>query len=82
MDSDKYSFRTATADDAPALTELINEAFQIERVIFSNDRIELARVLEHMQKGTFIIAESDGELVACVYTELETDRGYFGLLSV
>ncbi|MEP6847662.1 MAG: GNAT family N-acetyltransferase [Acidobacteriota bacterium] len=82
MISDQYNFRVATADDSHALMELINEAFQIERVIFSNDRIELADVLEHMQKGTFTVTRSGDKIVGCVYTELKDGRGYFGLLSV
>lgn len=78
-----YNLRTAGPEDAAALMEVINEAFQIERKFFSEDRISLDGVREHLQKGTFIIAESDDHLAGCVYTELrENSTGYFGLLSV
>jgi predicted N-acetyltransferase YhbS len=82
MSTNDYIFRQAGPEDAAALMELINEAFAIELKFFSNQRIDLAGVREHLQKGTFIAAESEVRMVGCVYTELRGDKGYFGLLSV
>ncbi len=82
MSTNDYIFRQAGPEDAPALMELINEAFAIELKFFSNERIDLAGVREHLQKGSFILAESKDRLAGCIYTELRGDKGYFGLLSV
>jgi predicted N-acetyltransferase YhbS len=82
MSNTDYIFRQAGPEEAAAVTELINEAFKVELQFFSKDRIDLSGVREHMEKGTFIVAERDGKLVGCVYTELRDEKGYFGLLSV
>jgi len=83
MSSNEFVFRQAGPEDAAAIMETINEAFQVEREFFSKDRIDLTEVAESLQKGTFILAERGGEPAGCVYTELRGDeRGYFGLLSV
>ena len=74
---------TMTTDaDAPALTALINLAFQVERFFLDGDRLDLAEVLDRLRKGLFMIEEADGRTIACVYVELRGDRAYLGLLSV
>jgi predicted N-acetyltransferase YhbS len=82
MNSSDFVFRPAAPEDASAIMELINQAFAIERKFFSADRIDLPGVADHLQKGAFLLAESDGALAGCVYTELRRERGYFGLLAV
>jgi predicted N-acetyltransferase YhbS len=77
-----FTFRQARPEDAAAIMENINDAFAVEKQYFSNDRIDLAGVTEHLQKGAFILAETGSELAGCVYVELRGDLGYFGLLSV
>jgi predicted N-acetyltransferase YhbS len=78
----EYHLRTAGPEDAAAIMETINLAFQVERQFFSEDRISLSGVSEHLQKGTFILAENESILVGCIYTEVRDEKGYFGLLSV
>jgi predicted N-acetyltransferase YhbS len=75
-------FRTATADDAEALVRLINRAFAIELKFFSTERIDLPGVLEHVKKGTILVAEETGTLAGCVYLEVRGELSYFGLLAV
>jgi GNAT superfamily N-acetyltransferase len=77
-----FTFRKATEADAEALVPLINRAFEVELQFFTSDRIDLPETLEHLRKGTFVIAESGDRLVGCNYVELRDDSGYFGLLSV
>lgn len=74
--------RLATETDAPALTALINLAFQVERFFLDGDRLDLAEVEARLKKGCFFIEEEDGEMSACVYVERRGDRSYLGLLSV
>ena len=82
MIADSFNFRTATEADAEALVSLINRAFEIELQFFDTERIDLAETLEHLKKGTFLLAESDGRLAGCNYIELRGESSYFGLLSV
>jgi ribosomal protein S18 acetylase RimI-like enzyme len=74
--------RRATDADAPALTALINLAFQVERFFLDGDRLDLAEVLDRLRKGDFLVDETDGRMLACAYVELRGDRAYLGLLSV
>jgi GNAT superfamily N-acetyltransferase len=74
--------RIATASDVDAIVHLVNEAFLVEQFFIERDRTDAAHVRSLMEKGMFLLAEEDAELVACVYTELKIERGYFGMLSV
>lgn len=74
--------RRATESDAPALTALINVAFQVERFFLDSDRLDLAEVLDRLKKGHFLAQEAEGRMTACVYVEPRNDRCYLGLLSV
>ena len=76
------SIRLASHADVEALTRLINAAFVVERVVFDGDRVDANEAHAYMQKGTFLVAEENSDLVGCVYVELREDRGYLGLLSV
>ena len=78
----EYSYRFATAADAENLVPVINRAFEVELQFFSSERIDLPKTIEHVNKGSFILAENDGKLAGCNYVELRGDSGYFGLLSV
>ena len=77
-----FTFRNADEPDAEALTVLINRAFVVEEPFFTTQRIDIAETVDHLNKGTFLIAESDGIMAGCNYVELRADAGYFGLLSV
>ena len=47
--------RTATAEDASALTALINEAFQVEAFFKIGDRTSVDEIAELMESGEFLI---------------------------
>jgi N-acetylglutamate synthase-like GNAT family acetyltransferase len=74
--------RDATAADAPAIADLVNRAFLVERFFVDGDRTSPDEVSQMLETGGFLLAESDGGLVACVYVESHGERGYFGMLSV
>lgn len=74
--------RKAGRGDAPALTDLINRAFRVERFYAVGDRITVKQVEEHLDRGEFYVLEDEGALAGCVYVELRGERAYFGLLSI
>lgn len=79
--------RIAEASDAASITRLINAAFAVEKFFIDGDRIDLAQVLAHFQKGEFLVAEDDraedgGGMAGCAYIEARGDRSYLGLLSI
>lgn len=82
MSNVEFTFRNANESDAEDLVILINRAFEVERPFFTTERIDRAETLEHFGKGTFLVAEEEGELAGCNYIELRDDSGYFGLLSI
>jgi len=75
--------RIATPADAPQITAVINAAFRIAEGFFiDGKRITQAEVEESLNKGAFLLTETDGKLKGCVYVELRGERSYLGLLSV
>jgi len=74
--------RDATAPDAEAIAELVNRAFLVERFFVEGDRTSAAEISRLLDAGAFLLAETGGRLVACVYVERRGERGYFGMLSV
>ena len=78
----QLAIRHASEPDTRAVTDLINEAFQVERFFLASDRLNAAEVRERLARGTFLLLEDDGALVGCVYAELRGESGYVGLLSV
>ena len=74
--------RHATQDDVAVLTEMINEAFQVERFFLGGDRINPEEVWRRLERGTFLLLEQDAEPVGCVYAELRGVSGFIGLLAV
>jgi ribosomal protein S18 acetylase RimI-like enzyme len=75
-------FRTATHADSPRLIAMINAAFAIETFL-EGTRTDETRLSATMQKGEILIAEdSEGKLLASIYTELRGNRGYLGMLAV
>jgi GNAT superfamily N-acetyltransferase len=83
--------RIASRDDAQAITSVINAAFRVAEGFFIvADRIDLDSVLGYLDSGVFLLAERDGEVLGCVYVEMQTghslvssgERAYLGLLSV
>ena len=81
--SNTVLIRVAEPADAAQITTLINSAFRIAEGFFvDGPRIRQAEVEEHLAKGAFLLAETDGKLDGCVYVELRGERSYLGLLSV
>jgi len=76
------AMRAAVPADAVAIARVINLAFEVERFFITGDRITVEEVRELLGGGSFLLMESDGALVGCVYVEVRKERGYFGLLSV
>jgi N-acetylglutamate synthase-like GNAT family acetyltransferase len=77
--------RLAESQDAEAIVAVINAAFRrAEAFLIDRDRIDLETVRSLLQKGKFLVADSEdsGVLAGCVYVELKHDRAYLGLLAV
>jgi N-acetylglutamate synthase-like GNAT family acetyltransferase len=75
-------FRRATAADVPAITTLINIAYEVEKFFKIGDRTDQAEVAATLEQSTFLIHEERGEILGCVHVVTEGERGYFGLLAV
>ena len=74
--------RPAEERHVPAITQLVNQAFAVERFFLVGDRLDAAEVRERLQRGAFLLLEDSGVIVACVYVELRGESGFIGLLSV
>jgi len=74
--------RNAQPSDAGAIAALVNQAFSVERFFVAGDRTDEGEVLRLMERGGFLCAEVEEELVGCLYLEVRGPRGYFGMLSV
>ena len=75
--------RMAEPADAAKITSVINAAFKIAEGFFVDGlRISQAEVEQLLDKGAFLLAETDDQLNGCVYVELRGERSYLGLLSV
>ncbi len=74
--------RSATDADIPTLTDLINQAYVVERFFKVGDRITAEGVRTLRAKGTFLLLEEHDAPVGSVYVELRGASGYIGLLSV
>ncbi len=74
--------RTAEPGDAPAVARLVNDAFRSERFFIDTDRTDPVKVAALLQLGEFLMLFQDGMLAGCVYVEIRSERGYFGLLAV
>jgi ribosomal protein S18 acetylase RimI-like enzyme len=78
--------RPATPADRPRLIPLINAAFSVETFL-EGPRTDEQRLGAAMEKGTILIGEvvgedSEGLLLASIYTELRGTHGYAGMLAV
>jgi predicted N-acetyltransferase YhbS len=75
-------FRSATAEDAESIADLINAAFRVERFFIDRDRTDADKIRALLKSGVFLVAQDAGAMTACVYVELRGERAYFGLLAV
>jgi GNAT superfamily N-acetyltransferase len=82
--ADDAWMRAASEEDAAALAALINDAYRVERHFVRGDRLDPRGVLDHMQRGSFLVRDGrePRQLDACIYLEPRGATGYLGLLSV
>ncbi len=90
---DTLSFRAATTNDIPALIALVTSAYRgdasrqgwtTEADLLDGNRIDsdvLARDIER-PGSRVLLAERDGDLLACAHVAEEDGAGYFGMFSV
>ncbi|MBD0695973.1 GNAT family N-acetyltransferase [Streptomyces sp. CBMA123] len=87
------AFRTATLADVPALVALVESAYRgeaskagwtSEADLLGGRRTDAEAVAEAVghTDGLVLLAERDGELLACCQLERRGDRAYFGMFSV
>ena len=85
-DTLQIRIRVAAIEDAEKIVSVINSAFRVAEGFFvDGNRINLESVLTSLDKGIFLLAESDQVLLGCVYVEQRGTaqrRAYLGLLSV
>ena len=75
--------RPAVPHDASALTRLINDAFKVEAFFKIGDRTSVDEVRQMMGGGQFLVLEDPaGTIAGCVYVTFQSERGYFGMLSI
>src|SRR5215469_6840793 len=74
--------RVAEMKDADALTRLINRAFVAESPYIAGERINVDGVRDLIARGTFLIGEVAGALVAAVFVERRGESAHLGLVSV
>ncbi len=84
----------ARREDAEKITAVINSAFRgAEDFFVEVDRVNVRGVLNFLETGKFLLAESENTLLGCVYIEprhldssrssaQSQDRAYLGLLAV
>lgn len=89
----ELSFRTATVADIPALVELVTSAYRgdvsrqgwtTEADLLDGQRIDpdVLRADIERENSRVVLAERDGELLACAHIAVDGDAGYFGMFSV
>ncbi|WP_043263434.1 GNAT family N-acetyltransferase [Streptomyces sp. CT34] len=93
MPTSPLTFRTATDADIPGLVELIESAYRgdasragwtTEADLLQGQRTDPAGVAEvvRQENGRLLVAERDGELVACCQLDHRGDHTYFGMFAV
>jgi len=75
--------RIAKREDAERITTVVNSAFRrAEGFFIDKDRIDVKSALNFLATGKFLLAESGGMLLGCVYVDPRGNRSYLGLLAV
>ncbi|MEU5209259.1 GNAT family N-acetyltransferase [Streptomyces sp. NPDC020742] len=93
MPTSELTFRSALDSDIPGLVALIESAYRgdasragwtTEADLLEGQRTDpdgVAAVV-HAESGRLLIAERDGELIACCQLEHRGDHAYFGMFAV
>jgi len=87
------TFRAATAADIPALIALVTSAYRgdasragwtTEADLLDGARIDADGLQADLAKprSTILLAERDGQLLACAHVADDHGKGYFGMFSV
>ena len=77
------SVRRARPDDAPALAQLVNRAYEVEGFFVDGSRTTADEIAKLISKGTFLVLERGLILAAAVYVDTrDSAGGYIGMLSV
>ena len=85
MASDRVtaSVRRAADSDVPAITRLVNRAYQVEDFFVDGDRIAEREVAALAEANQLVVLDgAGGGLAAAIQVDPSGERGYFGLLSV
>ncbi len=80
--SEEFALRKAVPADMPSIVDLINRAFSVEKFFKSGERIDTAGVIDMMNSGEFLVLESAGEMIACIFVRITGERAYAGTLAV
>ncbi|MDY0814642.1 GNAT family N-acetyltransferase [Kitasatospora purpeofusca] len=91
--TDRPDFRAATSADVPALLDLVESAYRgdtsragwtTEADLLAGQRTDTEGVTAAVTHadGVVLLAEVDGELLACCQLERRGSRAYFGMFSV
>jgi GNAT superfamily N-acetyltransferase len=78
----KLVLRSAEISDIDGIVDLVNRAFVAESPYIEGERINADAVREMWPRGTFLLGELDGKLVACVFIEPRGTRAHLGLVSI
>lgn len=92
-DQIELSYRTAVADDVPALVTLVNSCYRgdasrqgwtTEAELLGGQRVDTDAMSELLQRTNTIVlvAESGGRIVACCELQRGVNGAYFGMFSV
>lgn len=87
------TFRAATAGDIPALITLVTSAYRgdasragwtTEADLLDGARIDAEGLLADLARprSSILLAERDGQLLACAHVADDYGKGYFGMFSV
>ncbi|MBS0225899.1 MAG: GNAT family N-acetyltransferase [Proteobacteria bacterium] len=93
MNDQPIQFRTADSRDIPALVDLVTSAYRgddsragwtTEADLLDGMRIDGERIQADLDRARsrIIIAERDGDMLACAHVMDEDGAGYFGMFAV
>lgn len=89
----ELQFRNATADDVPAIVDLVTSAYRgdasragwtTEADFLDGNRIDADLLRQDIARprSRVVLAERDGDMLACAHLADEDGAGYFGMFSV
>jgi GNAT superfamily N-acetyltransferase len=83
LSTQHFYSRIATAQDLDSIVKLINYAFADENPYLLDNRTDAEEIGSLMQKGSFLLREEAGEMIALIYAEIRGQgRAYLGFLVV